>query len=89
MHTSPQHSSSHSKHTHKKKTSKGHALLLPNPGTLPPVMAMEKDEANYNKQLTGRIPFSQQKLITCANEEGQITRWLVLTNARRRFKTRQ
>jgi hypothetical protein len=38
-------------------------------------MAMEKDEANYNKQLTRRIPFSQaQKLITCASEEGQITR---------------
>ncbi len=90
MHTSPQHSSSHRKHAHKKKTSKGHALLLPNPGTLLPVMAMEKDEANYNKQLTRRIPFSQaQKLITCANEEVQITRRVVLTNARRRIKTRQ
>jgi hypothetical protein len=43
MHTSPQHSSSHRKHAHKKKTSKGHALLLPNPGTLLPVMAMEKE----------------------------------------------
>jgi hypothetical protein len=75
MHTSPQQSSSHRKHTHKKKTSKGHALLLPNPGTLLPVMAMEKDKANYNKQLTRGIPFSEaQKLITCASEEGQITR---------------
>jgi hypothetical protein len=53
-------------------------------------MAMEKDEANYNKQLTRRIPFSQgQKLNTRENEEGQITRWVVLTNARRRIKTRQ
>jgi hypothetical protein len=78
------------KHVHKKKTSKGHALLLPNPGTLLPVMAMEKDEANYNKQLTRQIPFSQaQKLITYANEEVQITRWVVLTNVRRRIKTRQ
>jgi hypothetical protein len=90
MHTSPQHSSSHWKHTHKKKTSKGHALRLPNPGTLLPVMAMEKDEANYNKQLRRRIPFSQgHKLITCANEERQITRWVVLTYTRRRIKTRQ
>ncbi len=90
MHTSPQHNSSHMKHVHKKKTSKGHALLLPNPGTLLPVMAMEKDEANYNKQLTRQIPFSQaQKLITYANEEVQITRWVVLTNVRRRIKTRQ
>jgi hypothetical protein len=90
MHTSPQHSSSHRKHAHKKKTGKGHALLLPNPGTLLPVMAMEKDEANYNKQLTRRIPFSQApKHVTCANEEVQITRWVVLTNARRRIKTRQ
>ncbi len=76
--------------THKKKTSKGHALLLRNPETLLPVMAMEKDEANYNKQLTRRIPFSQgQKRNRCANEEGQITRWVLLTNARRRIKTRQ
>jgi hypothetical protein len=53
-------------------------------------MTMEKDEANYNKQLTRQIPFSQaQKLITCANEEVQITRWVVLTNVRRRIKMRQ
>jgi hypothetical protein len=43
-------------------------------------MAMEKDEANYNKQLTRQIPLSQgQKLIIRANEERQITRWVVLT----------